>query len=201
MTPGIIFTIGHSNHSIENLIELLRAHDVTAIADVRSSPYSRTNPDCNREFLQRKLKESAIAYVFLGRELGARSQDPSCYDQGRVQYDRLAQSSFFKDGLNRVIDGARTYRLALLCAEKEPLACHRTLLVARQLVALGVSVAHIHADGALESHDQAMHRLLKLLGRSDQDLYRTNEELIADACTVQEKRIAYTDDSHEEASA
>jgi uncharacterized protein (DUF488 family) len=201
MTPGIIFTIGHSNHSIERLIELLRAHAVTAIADVRSSPYSRTNPDYNLEFLQQKLKENGIAYVFLGRELGARSQDPACYEQGRVQYQRLAQSSLFQDGLSRVIDGARTYRLALLCAEKEPLACHRTLLVARQLVSLGVSVAHIHADGALESHDQAMHRLLKLLGRSDQDLYRTSEELIADACSFQEKRIAYSDDSHEEASS
>jgi len=128
--------------------------------------------------------------------------DPSYYENGRVQYGRLSQSALFRSGLHRVLDGTESYKLVLLCAEKEPLACHRTLLVARALVALGVSVTHIHADGSLESHNDAMTRLIRILGMSDKDLYRSKEELIADACALQERRIAYVDeDLRAEASA
>jgi uncharacterized protein (DUF488 family) len=202
MMGKTVLTIGHSNHTIEKFIELLLAHNVTAVADVRSAPYSRFNPDFNREFLKQALKGRGILYVFLGRELGARPEDPSCYVQGRVQYRKLAESQLFKEGLVQLHGGAEIFRLALLCAEREPLACHRTILVARELVALGVLVAHIHADGSLEPHNEAMIRLVGMLGMSDHDLYSTTEEMIADACAVQEKRIAYLDEEmREEASA
>jgi uncharacterized protein (DUF488 family) len=202
LTTARVLTIGHSNHSVEKLLDLLRVHNVTAIADVRSSPYSRANPDFNREFLQQKLKDSGIMYVFLGRELGARPNDPGYYERGRVQFSRLSQSALFKEGLDRVMKGAGLFCLALLCAEKEPLACHRTLLVARELVARGVLVAHIHADGSLEAHDEAMGRLVRMLGMPAKDLYRTPEEVVSDACALQEQRIAYVDeDLREEASA
>jgi uncharacterized protein (DUF488 family) len=194
MTNPAVLTIGHSNHSIARFIDLLHVQAVTAVADVRSQPYSRLHPDFNRESLAEALKKEGIVYVFLGRELGARSEDPACYENGRVQYGKLAESQLFKAGLHRAIEGARAYRLALLCAEKEPLACHRTLLVGRALEAAGVSVAHIHADGGLESHSDAMTRLLRLLGMPDADLYRSKEQLIADACAAQEHRIAYVDD-------
>jgi uncharacterized protein (DUF488 family) len=200
MSRAEVFTIGHSNHSFEKFVELLRLHNIMALADVRSAPYSRSNPDFNREFLKAKLAEAGIAYVFLGRELGARPEDPRFYQQGRVQYRMLAQSPLFRAGLDRVIKGAQSYRIALLCAEKEPLECHRTLLVARELVALGASVAHVHADGSLETYAGAMSRLLKILGLPDQDLYRNKEEMIADACALQEERIAYVnEDLHQEA--
>ena len=197
-----VLTIGHSNHSIEKLLELLRVHGVTAIADVRSSPYSHVNPDFNRELLRQRLKENGIVYVYLGRELGARPEDPKYYVGGRVQYQQLCQSQVFQMGLRRVLKGARSYTISLLCAEKEPLACHRTLLVGRALASSGVAVAHIHADGNLEPHDDAMSRLITILGMSDRDLYRTREEMIADACLRQEQRIAYVDeDLRKEASA
>ena len=189
-----VLTIGHSNHSIARFTELLRAHAVTAVADVRSRPYSRLYPDFNQESLAEALKNQGIAYVFLGAELGARSEDPACYEHGRVQYRKLAKTSLFQAGLRRVIDGAGTYRLALLCAEKEPLACHRTLLVSRELEAAGVAVTHIHGDGRLELQSEAMTRLVRLLGMPDTDLYRSKEELIADACAAQEQRIAYVDE-------
>lgn len=202
MTTPTVLTIGHSNHSIERFINLLRAHDVTAVGDVRSAPYSRFNPDFNREPFQEVLKKHGVVYVFLGRELGARSKDPTCYEQGRVQYRKLAQTDLFRAGLQRVIHGAYSYRLALLCAEKEPLACHRTLLVSRELEGLGVPVAHIHADGNLESHAEAMTRLVGMLRMSDTDLFRTKEELIAEACALQEQQIAYVDgDMREEAGS
>jgi uncharacterized protein (DUF488 family) len=195
-------TIGHSNHSMEKLIDLLHIHSVTAVADVRSSPYSRVNPHFNRESLRQKLKDSGIIYVFLGRELGARPIDSHYYEQGKVQFRRLSESSLFREGLDRVTKGAELFNLALMCAEKEPLECHRTLLVARELVARGVSVAHIHADTSLETHDEAMGRLIRMLGMPTKDLYRTMEEVVSDACALQEQRIAYVDDDmREEASA
>jgi uncharacterized protein (DUF488 family) len=193
MAPSVL-TIGHSRHSIERFVELLRGHDVTAVADVRSEPYSRFNPGFNREFLERALKQNGVAYVFLGRELGARSKDPSVYDHGRVQYRMLARTHPFREGLQRIINGSQTHRITLLCAEKEPLSCHRTLLVGRELDALGVSVVHIHDDGTLEPHSEAMNRLLGMLGMPTTDLFRTRAELIADACDIQGERIAYVDD-------
>jgi uncharacterized protein (DUF488 family) len=106
----------------------------------------------------------------------------------------LAQSPLFRAGLDRVIKGTESQRVALMCAEKEPLECHRTLLVSRELVALGASVVHIHADGTLESHADAMRRLVKMLGLPEEDLFRSREEMIADACALQEERIAYVNE-------
>ena len=152
----------------------------------------------NQGPLKQMLRDAGIAYVFLGRELGARPRDPSCYQGGRVQYARLAQTQLFREGLRRVMDGAQKYRLALLCAEKEPLACHRALLVARELEACGVDVIHIHGDGTLEPHRQSMVRLLRLLGLADQEnFFKDQEQLILDACAMQEEKIAYVDESAE----
>jgi uncharacterized protein (DUF488 family) len=202
--PGdiTVLTIGHSNHPIARFVSLLRTHRVTAIADVRSSPYSRPNPQFNRALLQQSLKAQGIAYVFLGRELGGRPEDPSCYVDGKVQYRRLAETPLFKKGLGRIRKGARSHRIALLCAEAEPLVCHRTILVAQELALTGLRVSHVHPDNSLESHAEAMSRLVGLLGLADKDLYRSEEEIVADACALQAKRIAYeSDDIREKASA
>lgn len=190
----LVFTIGHSIHSLEAFVALLTQHDVTALVDVRSVPFSRFNPQFNKDSLERDLKAQGIKYVFLGRELGARSDDPACYEKGRVQYARIAQTAVFQNGLDRVMDGATRYRLALMCAEKDPLECHRTLLVARALVERGVCVDHILADGRLESHDAALTRLLALVGLPEQDLFRGRQQLIDEAMARQEERIAFVDE-------
>src|ERR1035437_1825005 len=98
-----VLTIGHSTHSLAAFVGLLRQHSVTALADVRSTPFSRFNPQFNKETLEHSLKSHGIKYVFLGRELGARSDDPSCYENGRVQYARLARTELFRSGLERVM--------------------------------------------------------------------------------------------------
>lgn len=151
-----VFTIGHSNHTIEHLLSLLREHSITAIADVRSTPYSRWNPQFRKKALAQALQEAGIAYVWLGRELGGRPDDPTCYVNGRVSYERVAATEVFQEGLDRVIAGVEDYRIALLCAEKDPNKCHRTLLVAKELDARDVVVQHILADGALEEHATTM---------------------------------------------
>jgi len=189
-----VLTIGHSTHSLGAFVALLRQHSATVLADVRSAPYSRFNPQFNREMLKQKLLAHGIKYVFLGRELGARSDDRSCYENGRVQYKRLARTDLFCSGIERVIRGVNEYRVILMCAEKEPLECHRTLLVARALVERGVVVDHILVDGRLESHEATMERLLDVVGLPHQDLFRSKEELIAEALVRQEERVAYVDE-------
>lgn len=187
------FTIGHSTHEFARFVELLKQHHVDAVADVRSIPYSRRQPQFNREKLAAALKAHGIAYVFLGKELGARSNDPACYDNGRVQYRRLARSALFRSGLERVLNGSQRMSIALMCAEKDPVDCHRTILVARELVRLGKVVNHILADGRLETHQVAMKRLTEQLGLSEEDLFRTPTDLEDEAYTAQEKNIAYFD--------
>lgn len=191
---AVVFTIGHSTHAIERFVDLLRQHGVTVVADVRSVPYSRFQPQFNRETLTGALKGHGIAYVFLGKELGARSEDKTCYENGRVQYRRLAKTEAFRTGLERVRTGSENHRVALMCAEREPLECHRTLLVGRELVATEIPVVHIHDDGHLEPHADAMKRLLTLVGLPAQDLFRSESELIEEACADQEKRVAYVNE-------
>lgn len=190
-----VFTIGHSKHPIETFFALLKQHGISALADVRSAPYSRFHPQFNKDALEKALKEHGIKYVFLGRELGARSEDRSCYENGRVRYPLLARTALFRQGIERVTSGVAEYRIALMCAEREPLECHRTLLVARALDELGVPIRHILADGRTEAHGEAMLRLLDLLGLPREDLFRSRQELLAEAIERQERKVAYTDEN------
>jgi uncharacterized protein (DUF488 family) len=188
----MIYTIGHSNHPMDRFIALLQQPGIDAVADVRSTPYSRFNPQFNKERLQASLATAGIRYVFLGEELGARSKDPACYDaEGRVSYARLASTELFRHGLERLLAGRRDHRIAIMCAEREPLDCHRTILVARELERAGVPVTHILPDGTLEPNRHALQRLaadLKLVGT---DLFRGTDELLEDAYDKQGSRIAY----------
>ncbi len=192
-----VLTIGHSNHALDTFIALLQRHAVTALADVRSAPYSRFHSQFNRESLAGSLEGERIEYVHLGQALGGRSDDPACYEDGRVRYDRVAGTETFRQGLARVVQGAADHRIALLCAEREPLECHRTLLVGRALDERGIEVEHIHADGRLESHNEAMERLLQLFNLDpDGDLFRRaqpREELVAEAIALQARRVAFVD--------
>ena len=188
---AVVLTIGHSNHPLETFAALLRQHEVTALADVRSAPYSRFNPQFNRKALDAALKARGIAYVFLGHALGGRPDDASCYEDGRVRYDRLARTALYREGLDRVVRGASDERIALMCAEKEPLDCHRTILVGRSLAERGIAVAHILADGTLEPHGETMDRLLASMKLPGQDLFRSKEEQVEEALARRERRIAH----------
>jgi uncharacterized protein (DUF488 family) len=148
-----LFTIGHSNHPIERFIALLTRHGVTALADVRSVPRSRFNPQFNRERLDAALREAGIAYVFLGDALGGKPDAP-----GGRDYNKMAAAPSFQAGLARVRDGTTRHRVALMCAEKEPLDCHRFVLVARHL-RHDLAIQHILADGGLEPQDATEDRL------------------------------------------
>ena len=192
---SILYTIGHSNHPIAAFIDLLQQHGITALGDVRSHPYSRYVPQYSRDPLKTTIANAGITYVFLGKELGARSDNPACYQQGKVQYDRLAQQPRFAEGLNRVRQGMERYCIALMCSEKDPLDCHRAMLVARRLFETGIPVQHIHADGLLESHQELESRLLTVCNLPEGDMFKTREEFILEAYQIQGVRIAYQDET------
>lgn len=192
-----IYTVGHSTQPIEQFIAKLQKHTISAIADVRSTPFSRHNPQFNKDELRASLENHGIRYVFLGAELGARSRDECCYVDDKVQYALLAETPAFKMGITRVIEGARRYRIALMCAEKDPADCHRTILVARHLIAEGFDVQHILSDGLLESQQSVLLRLVKQLEReSSRDLFNPAALSFDEAYETQGRRLAYDRSAH-----
>jgi uncharacterized protein (DUF488 family) len=178
---------------LEAFVLLLRQHEVDVLADVRSAPYSRFSPQFNRKSLEQDLPAHGIRYVFFGRELGGRPDDPSCYEAGRVRYQHVAATESFRSGIERVLREADGCHVALMCAEREPLECHRTLLVSPALIERGVRVAHILGDGRVEAHEAAMERLLDIVGLPHQDLFRTRDELVTEALRRQEERVGYVE--------
>lgn len=190
----MLFTVGHSNHSIEAFLELLARNGVTAIADVRSSPYSRFSPQFSRESLKQSLRQANVAYTFLGKELGARSDNPDCYRSGKVQYDLLARQPAFAAGVARVNEGMARYSIALMCAEKDPIECHRALLVARHFHQVGTPVSHILADGSLERHDMFESRLLSVCKLPEGDMFKSRADFLQEAYAKQGGRVAYQDE-------
>lgn len=190
-----LFTIGHSNHPAERLLELLATHAVSAVADVRSSPFSSYNPQFNKENLQRALKSAGIEYVFLGRELGARSEEPACYLDGKLQFDLLSRSELFRSGLVRLRKGMERYLVALLCAEKDPIQCHRMILVCRNIKADIPDIRHILEDGSLEDNRESERRLMHSLRIPENHLFATAGELIEKAYDLQGQRIAVEEKS------
>ncbi|MBO4207598.1 DUF488 domain-containing protein [Micromonospora echinofusca] len=187
-----IFTVGHSTHSLNSFVNLLRVARISAIADVRSTPYSRHQPHFNREAFRSSLKDANISYAFLGHELGGRGVGPSVRDQhGRVRYERIAETDLFREGLKRLREGGERMPVAIMCTEGEPLSCHRTILVSRYLAEYGVEIAHIHPDGMLESHRDTEERLLRITGLHQPEMFRTRDEILKEAYQRQEERIAY----------
>lgn len=184
-----LYTVGHSNYSVETFLKLLKTNAIEAVADVRSSPYSQYCPQFNREALAAALKQNGILYAFLGNELGARTDDTTCYENGRVVYERLAATEPFQSGLRRVQKAAATRRVALMCAEKEPLECHRSILVCRHLP--DMAIHHILETGETETHQDTECRLMELLGIVSPNLFFSDEELVAQAYAAQEGKIAY----------
>jgi uncharacterized protein (DUF488 family) len=196
--PGGLFSIGHSNHTLEHFLELLRQHQVEVVCDVRSSPFSRYVPHFSQAALKPAMEHARIAYLFLGKELGARPDDPACYVDGRVSYARLAERPAFLSGLEKVCTQTATRRLALMCAEKDPLTCHRTILVCRSLRAWHLYPQHILADGTLEASDAAERRLYGMFKLAP-NLFEGEAEIIEQAYDRQAERIAFAREDAEPA--
>ncbi len=145
----LIHTIGHSDHTATAFVDLLRQHGITLVVDVRSQPYSRWAHQFNRETLVRDLDDAGIAYRFMGDALGGRPADPALYDPGqeRPDYRRVEQTDAYQAGIDRLLELARTERVAVMCSEGDHRHCHRHLLITQTLLGCGVHVLHIQPDG------------------------------------------------------
>lgn len=147
-----LYTLGHSRHPIEDFTALVRRHAVALVVDVRGQPYSRFNPQFNRERLEQSLTEAEIGYLWLGDRLSGRPREPNFYGpDGKVLWDRLRHWPALREGLEEVLERAAATRLALVCAEEDPMRCHRRFLLTPPLVERGAEVLHIRGDGRIEA--------------------------------------------------
>lgn len=189
----MLYTIGYATKPFDVFVAQLKKFQINAIADVRSVPFSKVFFDYHQTALQKSLPAHNIDYVFLGKELGPRSQDPAHYDEsGQVQFNRLMDSDLFKAGIQRVQVGlGKGLNIALMCAEKDPAGCHRSLLVSHYLAKqLDSDIQHIDHDGKLESQQQLEKRLIKIQG-VEEDLLTPTEDLMAIAYERQLKQTSY----------
>jgi uncharacterized protein (DUF488 family) len=157
-----LFTIGHSNHSMEDFVCLLEGNGITLVVDVRTAPYSRYNPQFNKEQIEHALRAHDIEYAYAGKHLGGRPSDPSCYKSRmlpaegvdylhEVDYPEVMKRPRFVQGINRLLELAEEHRTAIMCSEENPEQCHRHHLIAAYLMAQHpeVEVEHIRGDGTV----------------------------------------------------
>ena len=192
-----LFTIGHSNHTLDKFIGLLKQHNITAIADVRSIPFSRFNPHFNREALEASLRRANISYVHMGQQLGARRDEPECFVGKQANYELVAQLPSFRAGIDRLLAGSQHQRIALMCAEKDPITCHRTVLITRAFRHAAITVSHILDSGQLESAAAAEERMMDATQTPRADLFQSKEDLINAAYTKLGAQLAWVNESDE----
>lgn len=188
-----VLTIGHSTLPYERFLTLLRQASVTAVADVRTAPFSRHFPHFNRDALRDELRRDNVAYVFLGEELGGRPKGQRFFCDGVADYEKMAETADFARGLERVIEGAKKYRIAMMCSEHDPLDCHRCLLVGRALHGRGITVSHILSNGEILNHRQIEDRLMEMSGKSDVDLFEPPAKRLAAAYRERAMKVAFSE--------
>jgi uncharacterized protein (DUF488 family) len=186
-----LFSIGHSNLAAERFTAMLQAAGAGAVADVRSVPASRFCPWFSARNLTPILAKNGMAYLGFGDTLGGRPRDPSLYCDGIVDYEAMARTPGFAASLDRLIAETGRHRLCLMCSERDPLDCHRCLLVVRALAARGLTIGHILHDGAIEPHAATEQRLLRLES-AEGDLFAAGQkERIAAAYRRRARAVAF----------
>lgn len=194
-----LFSIGHSNIPAERFIDLLRSAGADAVADVRSTPFSRRFPWFSGKSLAGRLQREGMLYLAFGDALGGRPREVDLYRNGIADYEAMAKRTEFGAGLDRLLGFAARHRLCLMCAEREPLDCHRCLLVARALAGSGLAIGHILHDGTVEPHQATECRLLAESGADD--LFVTGQgERLAAAYRRRARAVAYRQPGAERAS-
>ena len=149
-----IYTIGHSNQDVETFIKLLKSHSIEVVVDVRSNPYSKYASQFNKKEIQRDIINNGMKYLFMGKEIGGKPADLQFYDsENYVLYSKLTESPVFIEGIERILKGIGQYRVALMCSEENPVACHRRLLIGKVLSENGVEMLHIRSDGRVQSEE------------------------------------------------
>lgn len=154
-SQATIYTVGHSNHSMSAFFELLERFGINVLVDVRSNPFTRYSLHFNHDPLKVSIQNAGLKYLFLGKELGGKPREEEFYDsEGYILYERIAESAKFKGGIERLLKGVESYRIALMCGEENPMGCHRRLLIGTVLAEHGVDVLHIRGNGDVQSENE-----------------------------------------------
>lgn len=190
---AIFHTLGLSNHKFCDLLIILRKHGITAVADVRSPPSGFALQNHPGKPLQMGLAGTGIRYLFLGDTLGDRPSDPACFEQGRVDFDRVRATESFNEGIARLRRGALDFRICLLGIKPDPLECHRAWLICQSLHDAGATVRHILRNSDIELHDALLVRAVSAENRGVLNGSIVANELMATAHR-QGARIAYCTD-------
>jgi len=187
-----LFTIGHSAAQLSVFLTALKQSDVNLLIDVRSRPRSQRFPHFDQIELEEALRMTGIRYLFLGEELGGRPEDPKAYgNDGIVDYGKWRKSRAFQAGIERVLKESAACDLALMCAEEDPLNCHRFLMLCPELVALGIEPLHIRKGGIIETQREAEDRLLqqqKLGAAADGSLFASYRKSALDTAYLAQAR-------------
>lgn len=186
-----IYTIGYSGFTQETFLLALKYFRIPAVADVRSVPFSKRNPEFNKEVIKACLLANGIEYVFLGDLCGARMSDPKFFTNGKVDFNLVANCYSFKKGLDRIKNGMAQHSIAIMCAEKDPITCHRMILICRNLKSSKLTIFHILSQTVLESNNDSESRLLAKYRLTRQNLYLSEEEILNIAYNKQGEKIAF----------
>lgn len=195
--PKTIYTIGHSNHDMEHFILLLKQYDINCIADIRSTPYSSYNKHFNKKNIRNVLLKNNIYYIYMGDQLGAKYDDSSLLDDNlRVDFEKVRKTTKFKEGINRLKLGLEgEYKIAIMCSEKNPIDCHRSILVSYSLAKNNIKVVHIINKNKTIEHEQIEKRLKEIYKKEWQQISffnkPNNEKLLDYAYEKHNKEIAY----------
>jgi len=197
------FTIGHSDHTTEHFIELLKKQNINCLVDIRSSPYSQHTPQFNKELLMGELKKENILYLYMGNTLGGRYTNPELlFPDGKVDYEKVRQTTNFIRGIEKVIEEIKKgKKLALMCSEKEPFDCHRFVLVACELQKRGIVVKHIMENDSLVLNTELEKKLLSKYKENYQqfDFFaqtKTRDEVLGEARRKRNIDIAFSGPKH-----
>jgi uncharacterized protein (DUF488 family) len=190
-----LYTIGYASFSMDDFINTLRKYDITALVDVRSAPYSKFRPEFKKDHLQKALTDNRISYIFSGNLLGARVADSACYADGKLNYSLLKEREHFKTGITSLLNLISSKGLihqipAIMCAEKDPINCHRTFLVCRTLRSYPINIKHILEDGSCEAHSITEKRLLQFYKLDHPDIFRSESDLLEESYDRQCEKIA-----------
>ena len=188
-----LYAIGYSSYTVDSFIDTLEKYLIQAVVDVRSVPFSKFRPEFNLINIKSILMKNSTYYIPLGDKCGARSTNNKYYINGKVNFKLLSEDKDFKDGLKRIMNSLLKYNIVLMCAEKDPIQCHRTILICRQIKSYNINIHHILADGVLEEHSESELRLLKLFKLDQMHLFMKASDMLEKAYDQQSEKIAYAE--------
>lgn len=196
-----IYTIGHSNYTMERLIDMLEYYNINCVVDIRGTPYSKYNIQFDKEAIRYTLTNAGFVYIYMGKELDAKRIRKNSYNnEGYSNFEEVIKEEEFKRGVERLKNGCeKGYKIILLGAMQDPIRCHRSILVGRELVKNDFDVKHILDDYSIVTQDDIEEMLLnKYFSNRNQitieDLTGNslnNEEMINEGYKLANREIGY----------